>query len=284
MKNKIFIYLFLLLIGNPLFSQTADNGNQYLYNGKYLNVSGGISTGLMRDMVTSPLFYTAAMPAIAIEYAAIGEKNTVNFNFTTLNGFYLASGVDDSYISNGHIFDFELAYYRNIQEYGHLNFPYYLGVSVGNYSALRINEALMNAGVAFDNFTDFDLNIKADWQFTRHEKKKKLFWLIPYTKKEKHFLISGKLGVPVYSLIYRPGYTNPGNSTLNNEILFPGYEMSGKVFSGMNTDLSISRFLNNGNMIKFSYFWEYMTTGRMDVNRLDTSRHMFLFTLVFKIK
>ncbi len=265
-----------------MFSQ-QDAEKSLSYKGNYLGISGGFSTGLMRDMVTSPLFYTGIMADVALDYTNVSEKNLVNFNFTTVNGLYVSSGVDDFYTSTGSIFDFELAYYRNIEEYSRFDFAQYIGFSVGNYSAIRVNNAFMNAGMTFDNFTDFDLNLRADFPFTRHEKKKKLFWLIPYTKKEKHFLVSGKIGIPVYSLIFRPDYTNPGNSTLNNDVLFPGYEMSGKVFSGMNTDLSIARFLNNGNMIKFTYFWEYMTTGKLTTNRLDTSRHAFLFTLVFKI-
>lgn len=120
-------------------------------------------------------------------------------------------------------------------------------------------------------------------EIDKAQKHKKILWLIKHTRKEKEYLLSGKVGVPIVSLIYRPGFTNPGNSTLNDGALLQGYAMKAKAFSGLNTNISISRILANGNMIRFGYYWDYVTNGQNAINRIDMSHHVFTFGLIFKI-
>jgi hypothetical protein len=70
---------------------------------------------------------------------------------------------------------------------------------------------------------------------------------------------------------------------LNNNELLGGYELKNKIFSGLNTDLSLSRILKNGNMVKITYYWDFMTTGNISFNKLDSANHLFLLSLVFRI-
>ena len=279
--RKILFILLMSAISLQLLAQT-DVDSTKTHSNKYIGISGGFAISSLRDMGTSPLFYTGFLPSLKIDYTNYQEKHLWNIKFTSLNGIYISLATDETHTASGNIFDFEFSYFSNYEDYGQA-FRKYLGVSANNYSAIRVNSSFMNAAFAFDNISNINLNYKLEWDFTRKEKQKKLFWLINYTRKEKKYLLSAKFGVPIFALIYRPGYTYIGNGTLNNDIIFIDYEWKYKVFPGMNTDIGISRILNNGNQMKLSYYWDFMTTGKMSENRLDKAKHMLLFTLIFKL-
>ena len=279
---KKILFSLCLLSSIALFSQDNQQQNN-IVSGNYLGINGGLASGVVRDLVTSPLYYTALMPAVTIDYKHFGKKSIFDFSFMTLNGIYIAATHDNYITGTGNSFDFDLSYYRLLESNSDDELKYYLGGGIGNFTDFRVNNSFMNAAFTFDNFTDFGLNLRADWRIDRPEKQKKFLWLIKYTKKEKHYLLSGKIGLPVATIIYRPSFTNPGNSTLYDEALFEGYKSKVKVFSGLNTDISVSRILKNGNMIRFGYYWDFITSGKSAVNRIDMSHHVFTFGLIFKI-
>ncbi|MDD3860819.1 MAG: hypothetical protein PHW83_11520 [Bacteroidales bacterium] len=276
------IFALLLSFSLNAYSQ-ADQKTLPDIKANYFGISGGLATGVMRDFVTSPLFYTAFMPAVNFDYKLYCPKSIFSINFATLNGFYIALTHDNAYSATGNKFDFDISYYRLLEASSDDALKNYLGISTGNFTELYINNAFMNAGFTFNNFTDISLCLKSDWTIIKPEKQKKFLWLIKYKSKEKQFLLSGKLGVPVVSLMYRPAFTNPGNATLNNEVLFPNYSMKTKVFSGLSTDISISRILKNGNMLRIGYYWDYITSGKNALNRIDMSHHIFTVGLIYKI-
>lgn len=280
MKRSLLILL--LLPSLFMFSQSEKMPAPKVL-GNYVGINAGLSSGVMRDMITSPLFYTAFMPALTIDYQHFGKKSLFDFRFMTLNGYYFNFINDELSSGSGNSFDFDFTYYRLLEQSSDDEMKYYLGVSAGNFTDIRINQAFMNAALTIDNISDLALNIRADWRITRPEKQKKILWLIKYTRKEKEYLLSGKVGVPVVGLIYRPGFTNPGNSTLNDGTLLQGYAMKVKAFLGMNTDIAVSRVLENGNMIRFGYYWDCVTNGKKAINRIDMSHHVFTFGLIFKI-
>lgn len=280
--RKVIIWFSLLVIGISALAQENQESTSLIKDGNYIGISGGMAISSLRDLGTSPLFYTGILPSAQLSYTKYSKRNVWNFKFTTLNGIFLHMTEDDTYTASGNIFDFEFAYLRNYAEEGS-KIRTYFGTSINNYSSLRNNGAFMNASFAFDNISYLNLNYKIEYDWVRKEKEKKLFWLFKYTRKEKRYVLGAKLGIPIFGLIYRPGYTYLGNATTSGDDIFPGYEFNYKVFPGMNTDLSIARVLNNGNQMKLSYYWDFMTTGKLSENRLDKAKHMFLLTLVFNL-
>lgn len=279
-KTLLFLLLFLFSL---LAYSKQDNDTTKACSSSYFDISGGLTIGSLRDMNTSPLFYTGVMPAVQIKYSNHFSKNIIALDFNTYNGLYMRSVGDVFSSGSANIFDFELLYYRNYDEYAQSDLGQWPGFSISNSTALRVNSDFGNAAYTMDNISSLNLNYMITKKWTRSAKEKKFLWLFKYTRKRKDYLLSFKAGVPIYSVIYRPGFTNPGNAT-QPDLLLPGYEFSGKVFSGMNTKLSISRILKNGNMFKLSYNWDLFTTGKHSLNRLDSSKHTILFSLVFKIK
>ncbi|MDD4149583.1 MAG: hypothetical protein PHE33_06100 [Bacteroidales bacterium] len=282
MKNKT-IFVLILYVGFSLNSIGQIDTVPKETRTKLIDISAGLATGNLRDMGTSPLFYTGLLPVVDITYSDFYNNNLIQFNIISYNGIYIKLTDDDSYTSTANSVNTEIAYYRHYQDYDDTGFKHYPGASINNYTSIRVNSAFNNAAFTFDNISSLNLNYFITKEFTLKAKQKKFLWLIKYYREEKQYLASFKIGVPIYSLIYRPGFTNPGNSTLNNSFLLPDYKITGKVFSGMNTNLSLSKILPNGNMIKLTYHWEYFTSGRYSLNRLDMSKHALLFSLVFKM-
>lgn len=57
MKN--YLIIFFLLLSNLVFSQEEENILPQV-SGNYIGINAGLSSGLVRDLITSPLFYTSA--------------------------------------------------------------------------------------------------------------------------------------------------------------------------------------------------------------------------------
>jgi len=280
--KKILLYFFLIILSINTIAQENQDSSSFINEGHYIGVSGGIAISSLRDLGTSPLFYTGILPSAQLSHIYYFGKNIWNFKFTTLNGVYLHMTDIDMFSASGNIFDFEFSFLHNYAEEGN-EYRTYIGTSLNNFSSFRNNSSFMNASFAFDNISYLNLDYKFEYDWVRKEKQKKLFWLFKYTRKEKRYVLGAKVGIPVFSMLYRPGYTYLGNATNSNNTLFPGYEWNYKVFPGLNTDLSISRVLNNGNQMKLSYYWDFMTTGKLSENRLEQSKHMLLYTLIFNL-
>ena len=281
MNYKLIAIAFILFSVKLAYTQEDSIKDKQKSN--FIDISAGLATGSLRDMGTSPLFYTAFLPAIDITYSGYFNKNLIQTSVSSYNGLLIRATDDDFFTASANTFSGEIYYYRHYSDYDDTGFKHYPGTSLSNYTALRINNAFQNAAFSLDNISSLNLNYMITKDFTKKEKQKKFLWLIKYTRKEKHFLASFKIGVPVYSLVYRQGFTNPGNSTLNSDMLLPNYKFKSKVFSGLNTNLSLARVLINGNMFRFTYYWDFFTTGKYSSNRLDMSKHAVLFSLIFKI-
>lgn len=171
---KKIILLLLIIQSLTGFSQNEKKASPKV-SGNYVGINSGLASGVMRDMVTSPLFYTALMPALTIDYQRFGKKSLLDISFMTLNGFYFNFINDDISSGTGNSFDFDFTYYRLLEQNSDDEMKYFLGVSAGNFSGIRMNQAFMNAAFSFDNITDFALNIKADWRLTRPKNTRKSF-------------------------------------------------------------------------------------------------------------
>ena len=103
-----------------------------------------------------------------------------------------------------------------------------------------------------------------------------------------HNLMSlyGKLNLPVVGMAIRPGYAYIDNYTGSiNEAntILQDYEVFGKWFPGLGTDIGLNFNLLNGNRVGFSYRWDYLSTGHKGANRFDNAFHSFNVNLMFNI-
>lgn len=281
--KKISILFFCCLISSFTFSNTIQDSIKLNPLGKYVGVSGGLVIDRLRDSGTSPLFYTGILPLLQVEYLRRDAKDIFNYKLCFYNGIYFKKTKNDIFKGSGLMFDLELSYLRKLDISNNIKHNHYLGFSLGNFSSIRINEAFMNAAFAFDNFSNVELDYKFELQFIRKERMASFFGFFKYKKIEKKFLLSFDLGLPVYSLIYRPGFNYIGNATSNITDTFDHYEFKSKLISGLNTDISISRLYKNGNIIKYAYCWDMFSTGKASAYMLNTAKHLFVVSLILKL-
>lgn len=279
MRIILICFLLLGLLFKPALSQEKDS---ITIQGHYVNIGAGISSGLLRDYGTSPLFYTALMADVSINDQYYFGKNRLFIKFQTNNGAYLRFTDNQNYSATANCIDAEISYFRHVGEIGNTKIQHAPGLSISNYTSIRSNQDFGNGGFSFDNISSLQAKYSFSRILTRAAKDKKFLWLIKYHRKEKHYRANIDFGIPLYSIIYRQGYTNPGNSTLDYTDPFEGYDSYGKFFSGMNTQLALNRILENGNMYGLSYNWSFLSTGKKDSNQLNMSHHAIMFHLIFK--
>lgn len=279
---KRFFLILALLFSSFFYSQAQENTFPQP-KGNYLDMNFGLSIGTLRDMLTSPLFYTSFLAYGDFSYMYIDEKNIIESGITTHNGLNAKLTSDYLYSGFQSVIHCKLSWLRNMQPNPYKLFNNYLGADVDNYMNIRIMPEFMNAALSFDNINNFAIAYKAEYNYHKKQKEKKILGLIPHTSKEKFYVLSARVSVPVISLYYRPKFTNPGNATLSaNDALLNGYSLKAKAFPGLSTDLSVSRILPNGNMVKYGYAWTFATNGKNAINRLEFSHHIIYLGLVFK--
>jgi hypothetical protein len=277
-KLALIILLLLLSIGlNANFDRDSSN-----FTGNYIDIGAGMGSGLLRDLGTSPLIYTGLLPSISLGYHKHFGKNSLQFNLTSYNGMYLHFAENDSYSSSANQINAELSWYHQLAYFGNTAIRHYYGFAIDNFTGIRTNQSFGNAGFSFENISNIQAKYGISKMLSLKAKDKKFLWLIKYHRKEKQYIANFTVGLPIYSLFYRQGYTNPGNSTLDYVNPFEGYETTGKFLSGVNTQCGINRILDNGNMYGFTYNWSLVSSGKHDVNQLNMSHHAILFHLIFK--
>ncbi len=282
MKHLIHLITAACLIAS--INSYAQSDSIFYPQGHYLDISAGLSTGLMRDYGTSPLFYTGFMGDIVITDQYFFGKNRLDIRVQSNNGAFIKLTENQSYSASASFIDAEISYYRFFGVIEGTNILQAGGFSLSNFTTIRQNPSLGNGGFSFDNISSLQAKFSFGKKLTWKAKDGKFLWLIKYHRKEKHYFANLDFGVPLYSIIYRQGYTNPGNSTLDYINPFEGYESFGKFFSGINSKLSLNRVYDNGNMYGISYDWNLLTTGKKDINQLNLSHHAIMFHLVFKFK
>lgn len=282
MKNIIILIIFILTSTISAFSQDTNYSEQI--KGKYITRSLGFSTGKLRDYSTSPLYYNYVMPCLSINYAEYYNINSWEISLKNYAGINYKI-IDESNSHIGFLCDFDLDghYYHKIKSFKDNKIKLFVGGNSSIRTGARVLPSFGNASLSMSYINDLAFNFKTDFLFKRPAKTGKFLGFIKYKRQEKHYQLSLKLGLPLATTILRPTYTAPGNYT-NNINLFNGYGIYTKLFSGLNTDISISRILPNGNKVKFTYYWEITSTGNIEYNKYNISRHLFMLSLDFKIK
>ncbi|HOK37591.1 MAG: hypothetical protein WHW07_08005 [Bacteroidales bacterium] len=250
----------------------------------YIETSAGFSTGKIRDRLTTPLFYNLTAARINLSKAILRPKGIYNYGINYYGGMYNLSTNDDFFVSTTQQIIINFNYTRLLEKFSSVSYRYYSGGCFQNHSLIWLNEAFGNAAFTFSNISNLNFDFKYKLLFIKPSKEKKLFWLIKYKTKERKYMMDFDLSIPVISSIYRPEFTNPGNSTLNNSMIFNGYKMNLELFTGLQTDFSLNEILSNGNMFRYGYRWQMGSYLKQKPSALDVSYHSLYFSLIFKSK
>ena len=135
--------------------------------------------------------------------------------------------------------------------------------------------AMMNASTGVTGF----INVCAEGM---------LSYDFAYIRGGSHNLLSiyGKLSLPMFSAVLRPGYAYMDNYSQDIDIInamLEDYESFGMVFPGASTNVGLYFNLLNGNRIGLSYRWDYLTTRKAGVYRYDNALHSINLNFMFNI-
>jgi hypothetical protein len=279
--NKFILILFFFCLISPSFAQEESNTFPER-DGNFTSITGGLSISPLRDKGTSPLLYTGVLGVFGLDFVSYKNQNLWQVRFTTPDGVYVRATEDDLFSTTGFNFDFRASYERNFESKNEKR-RQYLGAMIDNWSSFRTNSSFMNAGFAFNNISSLNLTYALEYDLTRKAVERKILGFINYKRKEKHYFLRAQAGLPLFAMMYQPGYTHVGNATVNDNALFTDFEWNTYAFPGLSTEISITRLMKNGNQWRYSYHWNAFTTGEASVNRVDMANHMFLFTLIVKL-
>lgn len=252
---------------------------------KYLQVGLGVNIGNMRDLATSPITYSGVLANYSMGYMKMDTARETKFTLRFNHGAYSYSrteGVNISSRSSQYILF--LNYYKlyELKKLSTSNWNFKLGGMADVTADVRINEDLLNAGIGYEVFNTFSLSGKVTRRFERKEAIAKKFWFIKYTLKPRVLLISYRLNVPVMNNVVRNGFAYVANEGINTTPLFKEYEA--KAFTGfrISSELAYTYQLQNGNMFRFSYYWDAYAAGK-EFNRFEAANHIIECSLLFHL-
>lgn len=285
-KMKI-LFTLLLLLPIQLSAQEVirtDTTTKYV-RPKYYELGAGFNFSTFRDFATSPLIYSGLGGQFVL--GILRKDNQIESNFTVRfsSGVYTNSNYPDEK-TPGSVSAVFLNYGRlyRISPLSSDKWNFKVGGKIDLTGNLRQNQYLLNSGVGVESFQTLFASVKVTRDISRKTFKEKKFLFFRYKRVPQKRELSFQLNPSVINNTFRNGYAYIGQSGVtgtNN--LFDDYKFS--TFSGfrINTALDYTRYLKNGNGIKFSYIWDAYKTGG-SLPKFEMSHHIVQVALLFRVK
>ena len=278
--------LFFLFPVHLMAQEVSDSEQVSKYvRPKYCELGAGLNISQFRDFATSPLVYSGGAGQFTLGIIRKDERVESNFSFRFSSGIY---GTDADRreltpsVVNSVFFSYGRLYANKGLSAGKWNTK--VGGKIDVTGNLRQNKYLLNAGNGIESFQTLFASAKVTRDISRENMKKKKFLFIRYKLKPKKRELSFQVNPSIVNSTYRNGfaYIDQASVTGSNNA-FEDYRFS--AFSGfrINTALELTRYLKNGNGVKYSYIWDAYKTGG-ELPRFEMSHHIFQLSLLFRIK
>lgn len=282
MKIKLLSLLGLLLMATQAFAQREGNSGSILvasdetqyrqiYKSRvpvWLNLSAGGTIADCYDNGTIPYSYLGIGGnfglGATVEWRRCHIQSEGRLSNTLLAVSGNAIGIDSKTEFLYRFFDGK----RN-------RFHLWAGGAFQTNIDIKSISAMMNASTGVTGF----INVCAEGM---------LSYDFAYIRGGSHNLLSiyGKLSLPMFSAVLRPGYAYMDNYSQDIDIInamLEDYESFGMVFPGASTNVGLYFNLLNGNRIGLSYRWDYLTTRKAGVYRYDNALHSINLNFMFNI-
>ncbi len=283
--RKICTILFLLPL--QIFAQdvpSTDVPAKYV-RPKYYEIGAGLNFSSFIDFATSPLTYTGVSGQYTIGTLRKDAKQENGFSMRYSSGTYIQSAnTYEKTPSKVNTFFFNYARLYRLEKLSPGKWNFKVGAAVDVSGNLRQNPSLLNAGVGLETFQTLFATAKITRDISRKELKNRKFLFIRYKKRPVTRDLSFQLSPSVINSNLRNGYSYIGQSAVAGENqLFDNYKFS--AFSGfrIKTALEYTRYLKNGNGIKYAYLWDAYKTGG-SLPGFQMSNHIIQASLLFRIK
>lgn len=258
---------------------------------RYFISSYGSGNSIYRDFATSPLFYRGPLFSVQMAW----QSNRINSmrQWTFLTNFSPTSvqlADDQSYKTKaGGVFSSSSIGYNYMRPLSQLTrgkFSFAAGGMWLNTFNFRLNQALGNNAVGIEFFSNIMASGSVKYDAS-HDKSGRRYILkyLYYTRKPRNQHFSLQFNAGLLNWNYRPGYAYKelpeldGSKTNPLTLVLSGFDwkLNGYRFG---SELSFTRFKQNGNAVKWSYCWDVLhAPGRFEPFQM--AMHRFQLSLLF---
>ncbi|MDN5201462.1 hypothetical protein QQ008_08820 [Fulvivirgaceae bacterium BMA10] len=274
LKKSTGTLLLLLLLWSGGLAQSEQEvsvgkGNPVL--NRYLTSSLGSRSVRLKDDHMSPMNYFGGMITPGFGIIKERARSISRFDLLFNIGSIRSRNATELRPMRGDYFrlDIQYAYLRYIKEIGEGKYRWFVGGKFRSHANVRLNEQLDTGFITFifTNGLSFSTALQRDFQ---------LF--------NRKFIAFYQVDIGVLSHVVRPNYLNifnyldPENDWLEERLRDSDWLTIGK-FNSIKSQLEIAYPIKAGNMIKFSYGWDFYSLN----NKLKAkgASHEFLFTFMF---
>ncbi|WP_282015774.1 hypothetical protein [Marinifilum flexuosum] len=275
--KKILLVFTGILIANLSYSQ-GSFGNQNQDSGKFIKIAAGLNSIKMRDMATSPLFYTGGLKHFELGFVKWKEGKERDLSFSVSTG--LASNSTNNHTASSTISIYNLSYSKLYPVWKQDKLNLKVGGELRNSFHIRNNPSFQNNATGIEVFSTLFAAGKLSWDISNDSRSKFLFFNVKPRKRALSF----KMKFALMNNTYRNGYIYNDNSGITNDPnVFDNHQL--KMFSGyrLGTELNYTVFLKNKNAIRLGYeFDAYKTGGNLD--KFEMANYKLKIALLFKTK
>ena len=275
--KHVLLYFIILFGCLPLKGQ-----NEVKRDPIYWNVGMGLQFGKFQDLATSPLYYQGGGPAFSIARLATSAEKEIEAGTMVATGLHQAKVGDESAQGMASRLEFYFSYLRSISRFSKGPWNIKAGASANALVNFRQNPALGNNFLGFEMINTLYGTVKVTRDISRKQGKTVRIGWLRLRRKAKHRDLSYRFNLGLMNNTYRNGYVYLNQSWLleEQENLVENHEY--RVFSGvrMGSEINLTRYLPNGNAIRWSLTSDvYKTGGDFDV--LSSTQHALRFILMF---
>jgi len=253
---------------------------------KYILFGSGFDLYKVIDKGMSPLKYKGPGATFVLGYRNIDEKRIHWFESDFTGGYLYTRNFPDNDENMAFYYTGELdySYYSRLSN-GNPEDKFYLGGSFDSKINFRYNPKLANSFLNYEAFSSLafsGLYSKTKQQPLREYK----LWIFKIIAPEKNINYKIRAKLPLLSFVIRPPYITVSdfldpNLDYVNDRVNQGKFLSWNKFFRFSTVFERNRILKNGNMISYSYLWDFYKY-KVDYNDVVFALHQFKIALHFK--
>ncbi|MPQ48559.1 hypothetical protein GCQ56_16260 [Marinifilum sp. N1E240] len=275
----------IVLIFTGIFLASLSYSQERMVNQdseKFIKIAAGLNSVKLRDMATSPLFYTGSLKHFELGHVKYKNGKERDLFFSLSTG--VADNSTNNHTASTQISIYNLSYSKLYPIWQQNKWDLKVGGELRNSFHIRNNPSFQNNATGLEVFSTLFASGKISWDISNKTNKRAKFLFIPMNFKPRKRELSFRMNLAVMNNTYRNGYVYNNNSDITNDPnVFDDYEL--KIFSGyrIGTELNYTVFLKNKNAIRFGYeFDAYKTGGNLD--KFEMANYKLKIALLFKTK
>ena len=286
------VFLSILLFSQSIYAQETKQERktrkktERKARNKYLGAGIGLAKMSAKDKATSPLLYAGTVALANMQYLVHSEEliKTVDLS---LGGGYISTNKDTHYgltrsRATGIHFNFRFTHNQKVLQFAKDKLSWYVGPGINFTNFSRINYKFGNALYNYEYMAGIGVSSQMEFPFSYKSKDCKFLGMNLH-RRDRNLRLSWQLYLPVFTSIYRPNYVTILNFIDPETPVFNSNNLDSGIFTFLEiqSNIDLYYYLQNGNMLKLTYLWEYHQY-KPGYNNVQGAMNGFSFSFVFK--